>query len=181
MSSKWLTRVNGTSLLSVRWALAALIVSGALIVLDRATGPYIRVSVAFVLPVALVAFRWGWLGGLGVGLLLGASRVWLVLGSDMPGLVLPEVVNLGLNLLVFTGVAVAADFVARERGRDGRDATLPVCGGCGRVRDGTGRWRRFESVVTAVTTASFAHTVCPECESRFAASGYSVKETARLS
>jgi hypothetical protein len=138
-----------------------------LIALDQLTGPHVRVSVGFVLPVALAAYRWGWAPAIGLGLALGFSRVWLVAGSQMPWLVLPELVNLGLSLMVFLAVAAAARHLGRSRaGLPRQRPTLPVCGGCGRVKNAAGRWERFERLVSTVDSADFRHTVCPECERR---------------
>lgn len=158
-----------TPLLPRWWGWAALSIALVLVALDHITGPYVRVSIGFVLPVAMVAYRWDWTAGLGLGLILGVSRVWLSLGQA-PWLVLSELVNLALSLLVFGLAAVAADLLARWR-TTLRTEAFPICGGCARIRDGDGHWRRFESRVSTVTTATFTHTVCPECEARFSPAG----------
>lgn len=136
-----------------------------LMVLDQATGPYIRVSLVFVVPVALAAYRWNWMVGITVGVLLASSRVWLVLRSSAPWLVLPELANLGMSLVLFAVVSVVAQRRGLRSSRPDGSPVLAVCGGCGRVRDVRhGGWRRFERLVSTVTTARFDHTVCPECE-----------------
>jgi hypothetical protein len=147
--------------------LALLAACIGLMVLDQVTGPYVRVSVVFVIPVALAAYRWNWMIGTVVGTLLGSSRVWLVLRSQAPWLVLPELVNLGLSLLLFTAVAVTAQRLRTRLGRMAPTRLLTICGGCGRVREGEGAWRRFERLVSTITTAQFAHTVCPDCAARY--------------
>ncbi len=150
------------------WGMAALLLGCiGLMLLDRVTGPYVRVSLAFVVPVALAAYRWNWMIGLTVGVVLGSSRVWLVLGSDAPWLVLPELANLAMSLLLFAVVAVVAQRFGRRWERAGRTHLFAVCGGCGRIREGEGHWQRFERLVSDMTTARFAHTVCPECEARY--------------
>lgn len=172
MSAASMTQSEVSSRVAVWWVLGVVVASVGLIALDRVTGPFIRVSIGFVLPVAIVAYRWNWPAGLGLGLLLGVSRLLLVLGSDTPWLVASEVVNLGLSLLIFGAVAAAARQLARARNAAAEGGrSLPVCGGCGRVRDAAGRWVRFERFVTSVAAATFSHTVCPECESRFGGAG----------
>jgi hypothetical protein len=160
------------SSIAVWWFLAAAGMSVALIVLDHLTGPHVRVSIWFVLPVGMVAYRWGWQAGAGLGVLFGISRLWLSLGLDTPWLVRPELVNLGLSLVAFAAVAVAAQHAARAREQtDQNVGELPVCGGCGRVQDPSGRWLRFENFVTTVAKARFRHTLCPECNALFARAG----------
>ncbi|HSE67974.1 MAG TPA: hypothetical protein VLB12_13385 [Gemmatimonadales bacterium] len=155
---------------AVAWASAVLILSGLLLTLDGLTGPYIRISTVFVLPVAVVAYRWGWPAAVALGLLVGLSRLWLVADSESPWLVLPEIANLGLSITVFLFVAFGVHHLRVSRSRaHPPHPTLPVCGGCGRVKNPTGRWVRFERLVSTVTAADFRHTVCPECEQRFRA------------
>jgi len=152
---------------TVWWVIGVVLASIGLVALDHLTGPFIRVSIGFVVPVGLVAYRWSWRLALGLGLLLGASSIWLVLGSDAPWLVAPEAVNFGLSLLIFGAVAAAGRELARSRSPSGPPAgPLSVCGGCGRVRDDSGRWGRLENVVSHDTTAVVGPAVCPECEMR---------------
>jgi hypothetical protein len=151
------------------WTFAVLILSGLLLTLDRLTGPYVRVSIVFVLPVAVVAYRWGWSAAVAFGLLAGLSRLWLVADSESPWLVPPEIANLALSMAVFLSVATGVRYLRNGRAHP-LHPTLAVCGGCGRVRN-AGRWVRFERMVSMVTSADFRHTVCPDCEQRFGAPG----------
>lgn len=151
------------------WPLAVLAASASLVALDRVTGPYVRVSLLFVLPVALVAFRWGVPGALGLGGLLLVSRIWLVIATGDYWLVLPEVANLALGLIVFAVIGIAARELRRTRALVARaPVPLAVCGGCGRIRGREGRWHGFVQVVTRLKAARFRHTLCPECEHAFA-------------
>jgi xanthine/uracil permease len=138
-----------------------------LILLDRATGPYVRVSAVFVIPVALAAYRWNWMIGLTVGMVLASSRLWLVLGTSASWLVLPELVNLGISLFLFAVVAVLAQRLRTRLTRATPSRVLAICGGCGRVREGSSGWRRLERLAPTIAAARFVHTVCPECESRY--------------
>lgn len=166
MSFGSMVRSPDHSRAALGWALGVGIVSVGLVTVDQLTGPFIRVTLGFALMVAVVAYRWNWPVAVSLGFLFGVSRLWLVLGSDVPWLVAPEVVNFGVNLLLFGAVAATVRFVVRPDPALSQDA-VPVCGGCGRVRDTSARWIRFESFVTTVASARFHHTVCPECESRF--------------
>ncbi len=153
----------------VLWPLAVLAGSAVLVALDWVTGPYVRVSLLFIFPVALVAFRWGVPGALGLGVLLLVSRIWLVIASGDYWLVLPEVANLALGLIVFAVIGIAACELRRTRALVARaPVPLAVCGGCGRIRGREGRWHGFVQVVTRLKAARFRHTLCPECEHAFA-------------
>lgn len=158
------------SRVALGWILGVILGSVILVAVDHLTGPFIRMTMGFAVAVAVAAYRWDWPAGIGLGVMFGISRLWLVLQSQVPWLVAPEAVNFLLNLLLFSAVAVAVPKLAR-RSRSLRSGTFPVCGGCGRVRDLDGRWMRFESFVTAVLQARFHHTVCPDCESRLARPG----------
>ncbi|HEY7027320.1 MAG TPA: hypothetical protein VH438_06920 [Gemmatimonadales bacterium] len=162
---------------ALAWTSVVLILSILLMTLDRVTGPYIRVSILFVLPVAVVAYRWGWSAAVAFGLLAALSRLWLVADSESPWLVLPEMANFALSVAVFLSVATGVRYL-RQRRAHALNPTLAVCGGCGRVKN-AGRWVRFERVVSMVTSADFRHTVCPDCEQRFSAPRPSVPGQAR--
>lgn len=40
---------------------------------------------------------------------------------------------------------------------------IPICANCKKVRDDQGYWDQVESYISARTTASFSHGICPEC------------------
>ena len=165
MHARLPSRTIAPAALTPWWVAATVATSLALIILDHLTGPHVRVSIWFVLPVGMVAYRWGWQAGMGLGVVFGISRLWLALGLDTPWLVGPELVNLSLSLLVFAAVALAAQHAARIREQAEHSAAdLPVCRGCGRVQDASGRWLRFENFVTTVAGARFRQTLCPECD-----------------
>jgi len=44
---------------------------------------------------------------------------------------------------------------------------LPICAWCKSVRDDSGYWMRVEQYVEAHSKATFSHSVCPECTSRY--------------
>lgn len=43
---------------------------------------------------------------------------------------------------------------------------LPICAGCKQIRDESNRWQSIESYITARSTATFSHGLCPECSQR---------------
>jgi len=44
---------------------------------------------------------------------------------------------------------------------------LPICAWCKSVRDDSGYWMRVEQYVEAHSQATFSHSVCPDCASRY--------------
>jgi CheY-like chemotaxis protein len=44
---------------------------------------------------------------------------------------------------------------------------LPICAWCKNVRDDSGYWMRVEQYVEQHSQATFSHSVCPECASRY--------------
>ena len=40
---------------------------------------------------------------------------------------------------------------------------LPICSGCKKIRDETGKWWHVEEYVAMHSEADFSHTICPPC------------------
>ena len=43
---------------------------------------------------------------------------------------------------------------------------LPICAGCKKIRDETGRWLSVEAYVEGRSTVQFSHGICPDCKTR---------------
>jgi hypothetical protein len=43
---------------------------------------------------------------------------------------------------------------------------LPICAGCKKIRDETGRWLSMEAYVEGRSTVQFSHGICPDCKTR---------------
>lgn len=43
---------------------------------------------------------------------------------------------------------------------------LPICAGCKKIRDETGRWLTIEAYVEGRSTVQFSHGICPDCVAR---------------
>jgi len=41
---------------------------------------------------------------------------------------------------------------------------LPICSGCRRIRDDSGKWWPLDAYVKAHTDSDFTHTICPDCK-----------------
>ncbi|WP_319522874.1 PAS domain S-box protein [uncultured Desulfosarcina sp.] len=46
-------------------------------------------------------------------------------------------------------------------------ALLPVCSGCRRIRDESGKWWPLDAYVQEHTDSDFTHTICPDCKDVF--------------
>jgi hypothetical protein len=44
---------------------------------------------------------------------------------------------------------------------------LPICSGCKRIRDESGKWWPLDAYVKARTEAEFTHTICSDCKDVF--------------
>jgi PAS domain S-box-containing protein len=44
---------------------------------------------------------------------------------------------------------------------------LPICAGCKKIRDETGRWLTMETYVEGRSTVQFSHGICPDCKTRY--------------
>ena len=80
-------------------------------------------------------------------------------GVLMDQLAFPEHRDHYLNQALALG-PVCELVISRVRALQG---ILPVCAHCHQIRDGHGRWRRFEEYITSHSDALFSHSVCPGC------------------
>jgi sigma-B regulation protein RsbU (phosphoserine phosphatase) len=44
---------------------------------------------------------------------------------------------------------------------------LPICSGCKKIRDDRGYWLEVERYIMANTDATFSHSLCPGCSTRY--------------
>jgi hypothetical protein len=44
---------------------------------------------------------------------------------------------------------------------------LPICAGCKKIRDETGRWLSIEEYVEGHSAVQFSHGICPDCKTRY--------------
>ena len=107
--------------------------------------------------------------GIGVAVLLVASRFWIVTvlrPDEMP--TWAAAVNAGIRLVVLVGFAALTARVARQ---DRLLATrvrvlegiLPICSFCKKVRLPDGTWEQIDSYVSRHSDAAFSHGFCEPC------------------
>lgn len=159
----------------VAWLLAAACALVGVAYLDRWTGRHLGLSLFYLPPVALVAWRFGSVAGWIA--VLAATVLWFVADPyEFPGM---RAWNASLRLGFFGVVVYLLLRLRTELERrqhmigELEDALeqvrtlrglLPVCAWCTRIRDDAGYWERLDSYVSRHTPAEFTHGICPECE-----------------
>jgi hypothetical protein len=137
-----------------------------LIALDFFSGPTLQFPVFFVVPVMLAAWYHG--AGLAIRLALGLALArfachWI---WGFPLELFPAILNNVMRGSVLAGLAYVTALVAYRmnslRNRVGQlEARLPICPGCGLVRDEAGAWVPLADLPVPASRPS-----CAACEDR---------------
>lgn len=122
-----------------------------LVFADLLAGPYVQFPVFFVIPVMLAAWSSGPTFALGMAMCLAFARFlchWL---WDFPMDLMPAVVNNLMRVTVLGILAYAtaktAQLIRSMRERIALlERQLPICPGCGLIRDKEGQWVLLESL-----------------------------------
>lgn len=140
------------------------------IVLDWATGPYIRFPIAFVLPVYSMGWQYGrwpgiWLAYAMLAIRLAYSFYW---DNAIPHWLLYEALNTVIRAAVLTLIASLADQVRKREEKLQREIVklegiLPICGYCKKIRNEENEWEQMEEYITRHSEAEFSHSICPDC------------------
>jgi hypothetical protein len=145
---------------AVHW----LTISGVILLVDYATGPFIQFPILFVIPVMLAAATHGRETGILVAVALPLLRLSFFLKWDLPATWLLEPVDTGVDVLILVGFALLVELIIKQQGEIRiLKGMLPICGFCKRIRDEGGSWHQLESFVSQRSNAQFSHTFCEEC------------------
>jgi len=139
----------------------------ALLAGDYLGGPYLALSILFLLPVALAA-RFSGLGwGLAWGLLLPLAHLGFnVIWPPMRPLA-DSVLNAVIRMAVLTMFAVLIDRNTRQaREIRALRGLIPVCAFCKKIRVEDQTWQPIEHYITANSEALCTSTFCPECAAK---------------
>lgn len=139
-------------------------VSGAILLIDYLTGPFIQVPILFLVPVALATATHGRPVGSLVAALLPLLRLTFFIQWDLPSSWTLEAVDTVIDLAILIGFSVLIDQLIRQQ-REIRvlEGMLPICGFCKRIRDEQGGWQPLESFISQRSGALFSHTFCQDC------------------
>jgi len=128
------------------------------------TGPFIALSIVFVIPVALAARRSGRWWGIVLGVLMPLAHLSFTFLWQTPWTLAESLINAGIRMAVLVTFAELIHRVTRQaleiRVLHG---LLPVCAFCKKIRTEDQNWRPIESYITEHSEATFTHTFCPEC------------------
>ena len=151
----------------ILWAVG---LSAAVLLLDYMTGPYIAFPIAFIFPVALLAwFRPCWwaiaLATLLCFVRMDMSFYWITTTKFDPTNIL---INTCIRMVVLFLVAFLFARVAKQQhALEARVRTLegilPVCGFCKKIRNEEDEWEKIETYISRHSEAEVSHTVCPTC------------------
>jgi len=144
----------------VAWLGLAAVLLGA----DYFLGPFISLSILFVIPVASASRFSGGRWGIALGVLMPCVSFGLHLLQPTLRPLADSLVNAAIRIAALVTFALLIDRVTRQ-GREIRalHGLLPVCAFCKKIRKEDQAWQPIESFVAERSEASFTHTVCPEC------------------
>ncbi|HEU4587834.1 MAG TPA: hypothetical protein VFS11_04260 [Gemmatimonadales bacterium] len=148
----------------VHWLLAGI----AIIPLDYFTGPYLDALVLlYPVPAAMAAWtgerRWS----IALATLLPLVRMVIFQSWGWPATVPMQACD--TSVLAAACIAIALFiFYLRQQALKLRvlEGMLPICGFCKRIRSGDS-WEPLEKFIGSHSEATFSHTFCPDCGSRF--------------
>ena len=146
--------------LPAAWVGLAAVLLGA----DYFSGPFISVSILFVIPVVLASRFSGGRWGIALGVLMPSVHLGFHLHENSLRPLTDSLLNAGIRIAALVAFAILIDRVSRQA-REIRvlRGLLPVCAFCKKIRNEDQAWQPIESFITERSEASFTHTVCPEC------------------
>jgi hypothetical protein len=144
-----------------------ILVSLAILAVDHATGPFIHVSVLFVIPVLLATLSHGPVAGASLAAILPFIRVPFFLAWDAPSSWTIRLIDAAVDTTILVGfVFLVSRTIRQQRQIRLLEGMLPICSFCKRIRDEDGQWHRLEAFIGERSGARFSHTFCEECGRR---------------
>jgi len=139
----------------------------AILAVDYVTGPFIPLSILYVVPVVLATVSHGPAAGVSLAALLPFVRLPLFLGWEAPPTWTMRLIDAVVDTAILIGFVLLVTRIVRQQ-RQIRllEGMLPICGFCKRVRDEAGEWRKLEAYIAERSEARFTHTFCEECGRR---------------
>jgi hypothetical protein len=143
------------------------VLAGAILTFEYLTGPTIRFSLAFIIPVLLAARFNGLFWGLAFATFMPALQfVFAYMHSgvfnfeNMVGNAAIRIITLALFAFLIDRVTQQARVIRVLKG------FLPTCSFCKKIRNENNRWEEMEHYIVRHSEAEFSHTFCPECGKR---------------
>lgn len=144
------------------------LMSGAILTLDYATGPFIMFPILFVIPVTCAAWFYTARCAYALAVLLPVGRFiianWFEPLFPTGYNVLNALIRIAvLGLLAYLVVRTARQTRQLERQIKQLEGILPVCMFCKRIRDEHQTWQPLENYIVQHSEAGVSHGLCPEC------------------
>jgi hypothetical protein len=140
------------------------LVSLAILAVDYATGPFIHLSVLFVIPVMLATLSHGPVAGAALATILPFIRLPFFLAWHAPPFWTLRLIDAAVETAILIGfVLLVTRSMRLQRQIRLLEGMLPICSFCKRIRDEGGQWHRLEAFIGERSGARFSHTFCEEC------------------
>jgi hypothetical protein len=157
----------------IMWALCLLII-GATLFVDLHIPLGVACAIPYILAVLIASFLQPVWAMPGIVLTCSILTIIGIFSSPQP-LVVPfwkVLTNRGLALFAMWTIAILLyhrnvllarreEALARIRLLEG---LLPICAECKQIRDQANTWHRLETYLSAHSSLTFTHGICPECE-----------------
>jgi hypothetical protein len=141
-----------------------LLLVGAILALDYATGSLLILAPLLFFPVALASWFNGRLWGLALAIGSPLALLGFHFGWASSATLAEAIANAGVKIVTFSTFAVLIDLVARQKSEIRvLKGFLPTCAWCRKIQDAEGHWSPIELYITRHTEAKFSHGICPEC------------------
>ena len=139
---------------------------------DYFAGPYIQFPVTYIIPIALVSWHNGSFWGYTFALTMSLMRlIFNMFFWTLPWTYTETGLNFIVSLTVFALLVSLFDKVAKHNRElsnkvEVLSGLLPICSSCKKIKNDTENWEQIESYITKKSSASFTHSLCPECKQK---------------
>lgn len=144
-----------------------LIVAVVILCADYFTGPDIRFTILYVIPVAFAAWRWRLAPALLLALTMPLFRLSFIFAwHDLPTIP-TATINTAIQWSTLVGISVLiARMVSLQKRILVLEGILPICSFCKKIQGADGKWETIENYITDHSEALFSHGFCPTCASQ---------------
>ena len=177
LAVQWLEKMSRGTVMAI-----GLILLAGIAELDYATGVTVSMAPFYLLPIGLIALRWGWIVSFLMSALSGVVWVSLDWRYAERFSIWPDAWNIAMRVGVFVlfalvlsrikwdimqEVKLTADLQAALAEVKQLSGLLPICAWCKRIRDENGNWEAIESYFSDHSDADFTHGICPDCARKY--------------
>ena len=141
-----------------------MILSCAMLIVEYLAGPAFRLFILYAVPVAFVAWRIGFFGGMFFAIVLTVVRFSYNMFWDLPYNLSDAIINALVRTLTLIVLAYLISYINKQQAKiKVLQGLLPVCCYCKKIRNADNSWEAIESYITKHSQALFTHTYCSDC------------------